>query len=82
MLHPVSVACCCCPPPQVLGHTKTVLVLVISWLYLHETMTSRKMFGICLAVAGMVSYGYFTGQQQTKVVRSADDVVTSKTAGA
>jgi len=58
---------------QVLGHTKTVLVLLISWLYLGEHMSLRKLLGIVLAVAGMAGYGYFT-QQQSKplVARKAD----------
>jgi hypothetical protein len=44
---------------QVLGHTKTVLVLLTSWWVLHEPMSARKVLGMALAVAGMVSYGYF-----------------------
>uniref|UniRef100_A0A7S0UWP6 Sugar phosphate transporter domain-containing protein n=1 Tax=Polytomella parva TaxID=51329 RepID=A0A7S0UWP6_9CHLO len=42
---------------QVLGHTKTVLVLTLGWLYLGESMTSRKATGMVLAVIGMVAYG-------------------------
>mmetsp|Transcript_18773 Transcript_18773/g.40376 ORF Transcript_18773/g.40376 Transcript_18773/m.40376 type:complete len:268 (-) Transcript_18773:158-961(-) len=45
---------------QVLGHTKTVLVLLVGWLYLNDSMTSRKLLGAALAIAGMVAYGYFT----------------------
>ncbi|WIA29992.1 hypothetical protein OEZ86_000090 [Tetradesmus obliquus] len=44
---------------QVLGHTKTVLVLLTSWWVLHEPMSPRKAMGMMLAVAGMVAYGYF-----------------------
>eukprot|EP00879_Flechtneria_rotunda_P010088 GHRR01010546.1.p1 GENE.GHRR01010546.1~~GHRR01010546.1.p1 ORF type:complete len:143 (-),score=49.48 GHRR01010546.1:420-848(-) len=44
---------------QVLGHTKTVLVLLTSWAVLHEHMSLRKLSGMALAVAGMVAYGYF-----------------------
>lgn len=47
---------------QVLGHTKTILVLLISWLVLHEHMSGRKMFGMALAVVGMVAYGHFNGK--------------------
>ncbi|GBF98779.1 hypothetical protein Rsub_11361 [Raphidocelis subcapitata] len=47
---------------QVLGHTKTILVLLISWLVLHEPMSGRKMFGMSLAVVGMISYGHFNSK--------------------
>lgn len=47
---------------QVLGHTKTILVLLISWLVLHEPMSGRKMLGMALAVCGMVAYGHFNGK--------------------
>lgn len=42
---------------QVLGHTKTVLVLLASWLALGEPLSPRKALGMLLAVAGMVAYG-------------------------
>lgn len=44
-------------PAQVLGHTKTVLVLLISWLALGETMSARKAAGMAVAVGGMIAYG-------------------------
>lgn len=44
---------------QVLGHTKTIFVLLTTWLVLHEHMSSRKLMGMVLAVCGMVLYGYF-----------------------
>jgi len=42
---------------QVLGHTKTVLVLLASWALLGEPLSPRKACGMALAVAGMVAYG-------------------------
>lgn len=48
-----------CLSHQVLGHTKTILVLLTSWGVLHEHMSSRKLCGMVLAVGGMVLYGYF-----------------------
>lgn len=42
---------------QVLGHSKTVLVLVGSWLFLGDLISTRKLLGMSLAVAGMVWYG-------------------------
>lgn len=41
---------------QVLGHAKTILVLLASWVVFKEPMTSRKLAGICMALAGMVAY--------------------------
>ena len=41
-----------------LGHSKTVLVLLIGWAYLGDVMTSRKVLGMVLAIVGMVLYGW------------------------
>lgn len=41
---------------QVLGHAKTILVLLASWIVFKEPMTSRKLTGICMALAGMIAY--------------------------
>lgn len=49
---------------QVLGHAKTVLVLLLGWLYLGDTMSARKLGGMVMAVAGMIGYGYCTSVQQ------------------
>ena len=40
--------------PQVLGHSKTVLVLLGGWAFLGDTITPKKFGGMALAVAGMV----------------------------
>eukprot|EP00775_Hariotina_reticulata_P007870 gene7870-8066_t len=50
---------------QVLGHTKTILVLLVSWWVFGESMTPRKLSGMALAVAGMVMYGWAAKQQNT-----------------
>ncbi|KAK9806341.1 hypothetical protein WJX72_010712 [[Myrmecia] bisecta] len=42
---------------QVLGHSKTVLVLLGGWLFLGDRVTGKQLGGMCLAVAGMVMYG-------------------------
>jgi hypothetical protein len=49
-------------PAQVLGHAKTVLVLLASWLLLQEPVSMRKLLGMCLAVAGMAAYGDATAR--------------------
>lgn len=57
--------CCLVLFLQVLGHTKTILVLLTSWAVLHEHMSARKAFGMLLAVGGMVLYGYFNSSSYT-----------------
>ncbi len=42
------------PAPQVLGHSKTILVLLGGWAFLGDTITSKKFAGMALAVSGMV----------------------------
>ncbi|KAL6768234.1 CGL7 [Auxenochlorella protothecoides x Auxenochlorella symbiontica] len=42
---------------QVLGHSKTVMVLLGGWLFLGDELSPRKLLGMTLAVAGMVWYG-------------------------
>lgn len=50
---------------QVLGHTKTILVLLTSWFVLHEHMSPRKLSGMMLAVTGMVAYGYLNSSSSS-----------------
>ena len=40
-----------------LGHSKTILVLLGGWLFLGDIITARQAGGMALAVAGMVAYG-------------------------
>lgn len=42
---------------QVLGHAKTVAVLLGGWALLGDTISARQAAGMALAVAGMVAYG-------------------------
>lgn len=51
----VWLSCC-----QVLGHTKTILVLLMGWLYWHDHMSARKLAGMGCAVVGMAGYGWFS----------------------
>lgn len=41
---------------QVLGHAKTVLVLLGGWVLLGEHVNMKKLVGVCFAVGGMVAY--------------------------
>ncbi|KAK9807322.1 hypothetical protein WJX73_001596 [Symbiochloris irregularis] len=45
---------------QVLGHMKTVCVLLGGWAFLGDHITSKQLMGMALAVAGMVLYGFAT----------------------
>ncbi|KAG2437181.1 hypothetical protein HXX76_005845 [Chlamydomonas incerta] len=45
---------------QVLGHAKTLLVLIGGWLLFDEEMNPRKVLGMSLAFVGMVGYGVFS----------------------
>ena len=42
---------------QVLGHSKTITVLIGGWAIFGDLITPRQAFGMLLAVAGMVGYG-------------------------
>jgi len=47
---------------QVLGHSKTILVLLGGWLFLGDVITVKQAGGMVLAVAGMVGYGIASSQ--------------------
>jgi hypothetical protein len=62
----------------VLGHTKTVLVLLISWLALGESMSARKAAGMAVAVSGMIAYGYCVSASSSSASSSSASRKTSK----
>ena len=45
---------------QVLGHAKTMLVLLGGWLFFGDRVSHFQLVGIVVAVAGMVLYGACT----------------------
>ena len=45
---------------QVLGHVKTVLVLLGGWVLFGDRITLLQIVGITVAVLGMILYGKFT----------------------
>ncbi|KAF6252616.1 triose-phosphate transporter family-domain-containing protein [Scenedesmus sp. NREL 46B-D3] len=57
---------------QVLGHTKTIVVLLASWWVFQEQMTVRKLAGMGLAVMGMVLYGWLGSRTAAKATGQAD----------
>lgn len=46
---------------QVVGHMKTVLVLIGGVLFFHETVVASQTIGVAMAVAGMSIYSFTTG---------------------
>lgn len=62
---------------QVMGHTKTFMVLTGGVLLFHETVSPKQLMGMFVAVAGMISYGYFSSlptPTPTASLKKPDDV--------
>ena len=47
---------------QVLGHSKTILVLLGGWALLGDQISAKQLLGMALAVLGMVLYGVASSQ--------------------
>ena len=47
---------------QVLGHSKTMLVLLGGWAFLGDRVSLKQLAGMALAVLGMVFYGIASSQ--------------------
>lgn len=43
---------------QVLGHMKTVCVLILGWILFDSALTAKNILGMMLAVLGMVIYSW------------------------
>lgn len=43
---------------QVLGHMKTVCVLLLGWIIFDSVLTSKNMMGMLMAVIGMITYSW------------------------
>ncbi|KAL8051117.1 hypothetical protein ABFX02_06G124900 [Erythranthe guttata] len=48
---------------QVLGHLKTCLVLAFGYVLLRDPFNWRNIFGILVALVGMISYSYYCTQE-------------------
>ncbi|XAR71869.1 hypothetical protein NMG60_11018312 [Bertholletia excelsa] len=56
---------------QVLGHLKTCLVLAFGYVLLHDPFSWRNIFGIIVALVGMVLYSYYcTLESQQKATEA------------
>eukprot|EP00798_Chlamydomonas_sp_ICE-L_P014735 gene14735-20780_t len=65
---------------QILGHAKTMLVLIIAWLFLGDTLSPRKALGMSLAILGMIMYGVCM-KNQAKAVRKVPVQVVAQAGG-
>ena len=41
---------------QVLGHAKTICVLVVGYIFFGGVITGQQFLGMCMAVGGMMAY--------------------------
>lgn len=47
---------------QVMGHAKTVMVLLSGWLWLDSEVNAKQGCGVLVALAGMAGYSYFQSE--------------------
>ncbi|XP_031287005.1 UDP-rhamnose/UDP-galactose transporter 1-like [Pistacia vera] len=55
---------------QVLGHMKTVCVLMLGWLLFDSELTLKNILGMSVAVVGMVVYSWAVEVEKKKVIDS------------
>ncbi|XP_078430383.1 UDP-rhamnose/UDP-galactose transporter 2-like [Wolffia australiana] len=56
---------------QVLGHMKTVCVLVLGWVLFDSVLTLKNMLGMALAIAGMIGYSWAVEKDKQKPAKIA-----------
>ena len=63
---------------QVLGHLKTVCVLVVGYIFFGGVITGQQFFGMLLAMTGMMSYSYASNRAPPNVPKVlTEDTVES-----
>lgn len=66
---------------QVLGHLKTCLVLAFGYVLLHDPFSWRNIFGILIALVGMVLYSYYcsaeSAQKASEVTSQSSQVLST-----
>ncbi|XP_058110618.1 UDP-xylose transporter 3 [Magnolia sinica] len=68
---------------QVLGHLKTCLVLAFGYVLLHDPFSWRNIFGILIALIGMILYSYFCSiESQQKASEATAQLSQAKEAEA
>lgn len=61
---------------QVLGHLKTCLVLAFGYVLLHDPFSWRNIFGIAVAMVGMILYSYICSIESQHRVNEASAQLT------
>jgi uncharacterized membrane protein len=64
---------------QVIGHMKTVCVLILGWLLFDSAMTFKNIMGMLLAVVGMIIYSWAVEVGKQSNVKTAPLVKNSLT---
>ncbi|CAD5196112.1 UDP-rhamnose/UDP-galactose transporter 1 [Musa acuminata AAA Group] len=65
---------------QVLGHMKTVCVLILGWILFDSALTLKNILGMLLAVLGMVVYSWAV-EHEKQVNRATHIIADSKSEG-
>lgn len=55
---------------QVLGHMKTILVLVLGWVLFDSKLTGKNLLGMSVAIAGMFMYSWAVEVDRARLHRS------------
>ncbi|KAJ6801978.1 UDP-galactose transporter 2-like [Iris pallida] len=64
---------------QVLGHMKTVCVLILGWILFDSALTIKNILGMILAVVGMVIYSLAVeSEKQVKIASHSSIMLDSK----
>lgn len=64
---------------QVLGHMKTVCVLLLGWMLFDSELTIKNIFGMLVAVLGMVIYSWAVEAEKTPAARIVHHAKSSLT---
>ncbi|CAF1365467.1 unnamed protein product, partial [Didymodactylos carnosus] len=57
---------------NMIGHSKTLLIIVIGSLIFHEPLNHRQVFGICFTMIGVFMYSYFKYIKKTGTKYSSE----------
>lgn len=63
---------------QVLGHLKTMLILLMGFVVLKNPATARNIGGIVIALVGMVAYAHQESKEQAKAAQQAASAAPAK----
>lgn len=56
---------------QVLGHLKTMLILLMGFMVLKNPATARNIGGIVIALVGMIAYAHQESKEQARAAQQA-----------